>query len=92
MTEIKERYEKTTEYERVVKVICDWCGEEMPQDDPSREDYSSHIKYTTDGYSCSDGGYRKGWEVADLCQSCGAQLRKLMESAGIKVVDFENDW
>lgn len=92
MTEIKEKYDKTVEYERVTKVICDWCRKDMPPDDPSREDYYSKIQYTIEHYNCRDGGHRIGWKVADLCQSCATQLRRLLESAGIKVIEVDDDW
>ena len=94
----------TTRYIRVEEHVmrnrfqsrtCDWCGIEMGEnygqecDSGGERDFSLHFRQ---GNTYPGSGYMAGWCVPDLCDSCVAKLKRLLEDNGIKVVASEVDW
>ena len=85
MTDITEKYTKTEQAERVIKTVCDWCGEEIPSNSPAQRYYQQPVEVITK-YSSYDGdSIVEGWGVDDLCAPCGAKLRELLAARGIKI-------
>lgn len=85
-----EEYEVTETREKLVKVTCDKCGEEIPKIGIYRSrEFTLEFKA---GNSYPSGGYMTGWEVADLCDDCVPWLKDVLESNGVTLSPVEIDW
>jgi len=87
---MKQTEARTIERKYVIAEFCDWCGKRIATGD-MYETREFRILFSV-GDSFPEGGYKKGWQVEDLCDDCVANLRTLLEDAGIKIKPIEVDW
>lgn len=85
-----EEYEVVEKKQKLVKIACDRCGEEIPKNG-LYEDREFELEFKK-GRGYPDGGYMEGWEVCDLCDDCIAWLKDMLESNGVTVSPVEIDW
>ena len=75
--------------------VCNGCGFEMPEDFGNigydRRDFTLRFEKGS-VYEDGNTGNREGWDVPYLCDPCVVRLRALVESAGFKVVEFDDTW
>ena len=85
-----EIYTRTVEDSRIIKVLCDRCGSELPK---PRHHCTRELQITfATGFSYPDSISKQGWQVEDLCDDCVSWLRSLLEANGVKVVPYAVDW
>lgn len=90
MTKHYEKYQEEVTREKLVKIACDRCGAEIPQESMYRiREFELHF-LTGDSYP--DNGYKEGWEVPDLCDSCVEWLKSILTENGVKLSKVEIDW
>ena len=90
MSKIIESYERTVQSERIVQVLCDWCGGDVRQSRGYGDrEFTLEFK---EGESYPDGGFAEGWQIEDLCDNCVERLRQLLIAQGIRVSTVEIDW
>ena len=85
-----EQYEKTVTCQKLVRVTCDWCGNEIPQ--PRDYEVREFTLEFAKGSSYPDCGWKEGWQIEDLCDDCVEKLRGLLEEAKITIAGLEVDW
>ena len=85
-----EQYEVTVTRQKLVKVTCDWCGNEISRScDFEARNFTLEFAI---GRCYQDGGWKEGWQVEDLCNGCVEKLRGLLEEMGITIAKLESDW
>ncbi len=91
-----DHYKKYTETKTVtrcefIKTTCDKCGEELPHEGShdTREFYFGYNKGESYG---DDGGYKKGWMVEDLCNSCIEWLKDMLIKNNVTLREIDQDW
>ncbi len=75
----------------VASAQCDWCGCDVPIDHlkPGRYPVLRLEFDVTIAEKGQQDGHGYGWNVSDLCETCGQKLRELLEEAGVKVTEWE---
>lgn len=76
-----------------VKTICDWCGDEIPDNPAECDDFDpdTDIKFT-EWRTCYDSGEAVDWEIEDLCLNCGRKLKGILVALGVTVKESGYDW
>jgi hypothetical protein len=90
MTSHYKTEKKTRFVEVLVNVTCDRCGKEIeePKDTYAAREFTLEF---LEGHYWPDCPDMYGWEVADLCDECVEELRKLLEEHGYNVVKKESE-
>jgi hypothetical protein len=91
MTEIRETYMAKVERTRLLKTVCDRCGGEV-EALGYHETREFELGYTSGKNHGTDGGYKEGWAVSDLCDECVCVLYDLLITNGFKITDVGTDW
>ena len=80
----------TKEAQQVAGITCDWCGCDLPFEPPNYGETRTELELTFSVAKCWPGndGYGDGWSVGDLCETCGARLKELLQANGITVKEY----
>jgi hypothetical protein len=83
MTRVIERYATEQVRETIRSRTCDWCEAPIPisPDEHGPEDTRTFTIICTTGYSYPDDGCTQEGEMQDLCDTCTAILRALLEQS-----------
>ena len=92
MASVYETIEKTVTGQKLISCTCDWCHDDMSEDDMGAYDIREFSLEFSSGYSYPEGGFREGWQVEDLCDNCVVKLRAMLEGAGVSVTKLEVDY
>ena len=74
----------------LLKTTCDRCGTELSQE--TNEDIRELAIYFAIGRNFPEGGYKSGWKIEDLCNSCVEWLKNWLIEGGVKLTEFDRDW
>lgn len=78
----------------IVRIVCDWCEEEIPPNDtPWYQQREFELSFT-EGIAVSGDMEMGGWHVEHLCDDCIDQLREKLVELGINVTPYyyTYDW
>jgi hypothetical protein len=93
MARVVERCISEHTCERIVSRTCDWC--EAPvlisPDEHGPGDTRAFTIICTTGYSYPGDGCTQEGEMQDLCDTCTAILRALLEQSGIRIVEVDRE-
>ncbi len=81
---------KTVTRRELVKVTCDKCNTEIP--DEGSYDLREFDLSFAEGSSYPDGGKKEGWEVEDLCNPCIEWLKNLLIENNVKITKVDVNW
>jgi hypothetical protein len=83
MTRVIEHCISEQTYERTISRTCDWCEAPIPisPDEHGPGDTRTFTIICTTGYSYPDDGCTQEGETQDLCGTCTAILRALLEQS-----------